>query len=81
MVVTVVFAGEVKAQLSSLKGRNKLALLQQQLKSIQENAKSAEQVSCSCSCSWVDSQIYIPCPVLKIFSKCNFQTQIFIFFE
>jgi len=36
--------GEVKAQLSSLKGRNKLALLQQQLKSIQENAKSAEQV-------------------------------------
>ena len=52
VVVKVAFAGEVKAQLSSLKGRNKLALLQQQLKSIQENAKSAEQVcSCSCSCS------------------------------
>ena len=34
---------EVKAQLTGLRGRNKLAVLKEQLRTIQENAKTAEQ--------------------------------------
>ena len=34
---------QVKTQLAGLKGRNKLAVLREQLKTIQENAKTAEQ--------------------------------------